>query len=157
MTSFGPSSSEIIQFNDIHNSYFLLILCIGIQLLYNTVLISTIEQIRGSVICKHISLSSGFSFHLGHHKAPTRVPYAIQQAFTSYLSNAQQCIHVNLNIPVYSMPLSPLGVHILALYICISITALQISSSVLFFQIPYICINIAYMLYDMPIHMYMHI
>ena len=49
-----------------------------------------------------------------------------------------QCIHVNPNRPIHHtttptpLPLSPLGVHTFVLYICISISALQTSSSLPF-------------------------
>ena len=38
--------------------------------------------------------------------------------------------------------LSPVGIHMFVLYICVSISALQAGSSVPFFQIPHICVNI---------------
>ena len=141
MTSFRPSSSEIIQFNGIHNSYFLFIfLYWGVVASQHCANFCCTANQRIS-LCKHTPLSSGFSSQRGHHRAPSRVPCAIQRAFTSYLFDAQQCTHVNLHLPIYSMPLSPLGVHVFLIYICISITALQISSSVPFFQIPHIRIN----------------
>ena len=42
----------------------------------------------------------------------------------------------------------PLGVHTFVLYICVSISALQTSSSVPFFQVPHICINIQYLFFS---------
>ena len=44
--------------------------------------------------------------------------------------------------------LSPLGVHTFLLYICVSISALQTSSSVPFFQVPHICVNIRYLFFS---------
>ena len=41
--------------------------------------------------------------------------------------------------------LSPLHVHTFVLYICVSISALQTGSSVPFFYIPHICVNIWYL------------
>ena len=41
-----------------------------------------------------------------------------------------------------SLLLYPLGVHTFVLYICVSISALLISSSVPFFQVPHTCVNI---------------
>ena len=43
--------------------------------------------------------------------------------------------------------LSSLGVHTFVLYICVSISALQTSSSVPFFQVPHICVNIRYLFF----------
>ena len=45
-------------------------------------------------------------------------------------------------------PLSPLGVHTFVLYLCVSISALQTGSSLLFFQVPHICINIRYLFFS---------
>ena len=45
-------------------------------------------------------------------------------------------------------PLSPLGVHTFVLYICVSIFALQTGSSVPFFQVPHICVNIRYLFFS---------
>ena len=42
-------------------------------------------------------------------------------------------MYVNPNLPIFLTPLSPLGVHMFILYVCISISALQIDSSVPFF------------------------
>ena len=46
------------------------------------------------------------------------------------------------------LPLSPLGVHTSVLYVCVSISALQIGSSVPFFYIPHICVNIRYLFFS---------
>ena len=58
-----------------------------------------------------------------------------------------QCIYVNPNLPIHPTTttptlLSPLGVQTFVLYICVSISALQTGSSVPFFYIPNIYINI---------------
>ena len=45
----------------------------------------------------------------------------------------QQYIYVNPNLPIHSMPLSPPQCHMFVLYGCVSISALQIGSSVPFF------------------------
>ena len=92
---------------------------IGVELFYNVVLVSAVQR-------------SG-------------VPSAIQQILISYLFYTYQCIYVNPNLPVHPIPLSPLGVHTFVIYICVSISALQTGSSVPFFQIPHICINIQYL------------
>ena len=42
----------------------------------------------------------------------------------------------------------PLGVHTFVLYICVSISTLQTSSSVPFFQAPHICVNIRYLFFS---------
>ena len=45
------------------------------------------------------------SSHLGHHRALSRVPCAVQQPLISSLVYTQQSIHVNLSLPVH--PTSP--------------------------------------------------
>ena len=88
----------------------------------------------------------GFPFHSGHHRALSGVPYAIQQALGSYLSytQSQQCILVNPNFPTHPTLSSCLSIHMFALYGWVFISALQISSSVSFFQISLISDIIQY-------------
>ena len=72
---------------------------IGVQMFYDVVLVSTVQQ--------------------------SRVPCAIQQVLSSYLFYTYQCIQVNPNLPIhYPSSLSPLGTHTFVLYICVSISAL---------------------------------
>ena len=66
---------------------------------------------------------------------------------------AYQCIYVNPNLPIHPTTMTtsrfpPLGVHTFVLYICVSISALHTGSSVSFFQIPHICINIRYLFFS---------
>ena len=79
-----------------------------------------------------------FSSCLDHHRTFSSVPYSIQQILVSYLFYTQQCIYVCPNLPIHLTPLSPFGNHKFVLYICDSISALQINSSLPFFQIPHI-------------------
>lgn len=69
-----------------------------------------------------------FSSHLGHHRALSRVPCAIEQALISCLFYAQQCKYVNPNLPIHLIPsqISLLGIHTFVLYICVFISPLQI-------------------------------
>ena len=53
------------------------------------------------------------------------------------------CQYYSLNLP---HPPLPAHVHKSLLYICISIAVLKIGSSVLFFQISYVCVNIIFVL-----------
>ena len=65
--------------------------------------------------------------------------FFIQQVLISQQLYTHQCIHVNHNHPIHHTttptrpPLSPLWVHTFVLYIYVSISALQTSSSVPFF------------------------
>ena len=54
----------------------------------------------------------------------------------------------NVYLPIHPILPSPLGLHTFVLYICYSISALQISSSVLFSQIPCISNVLQYLLFS---------
>ena len=71
-----------------------------------------------------------------------------QQVPTNQLFYTQQCIYVNPNLPIHPTLPFPPHVHMSILYTCISIAALQIGSSVPFFQIPHICVNIQYLFFS---------
>ena len=66
-------------------------------------------------------------------------------------------ISVYMSIPISQFipptppppPLSPIGVHTFVLYICVSVSALQTGSSMPFFYIPHICINIRYLFFSL--------
>ena len=50
-----------------------------------------------------------FPSRLGHHRALSRVPRAIEQVLMSYLLYTQECIYVNPNLQVHpTLPLAPL-------------------------------------------------
>ena len=51
--------------------------------LYNVALVSTVQHSE-SAIHIHIALFLGFPSHLGHHRAVSRVPGAIQSVLISY-------------------------------------------------------------------------
>ena len=55
--------------------------------------------------------------HIGHYRALSRVPCAIQQVFISYLFYIQSCVYVNLNILI-SLPLFLPGNHKCVFHIC---------------------------------------
>ena len=125
---------------------------IGMQLLYNVVLVSTVQQSE-STICIHISPLFWFSF-------PFRSPQSTEQSSLSYTVHSHQLSILYIVSIVYVCqsqspnsshphPISPLGVHTFVLYICVSISALQIRLSIPFFQIPHICVNIRYLFFLM--------
>ena len=62
-------------------------------------------------------------------RALSRVPCAVQYVLTGYLFHTKHCIYVNPKLPVFPTSTSPLGIHIIVLYICVSVSALQIDSS----------------------------
>ena len=115
---------------------------IGVQLLYNSVLVSAAQQSESSI---YMYIPSFFI------SLPVRSPQSIEQSSLSYtvgshqLFYRQQSIYVNPNLPIYPAVICPLGIHTFVLCDCDCIYALQIGSFVPFFQIPYICINIRYL------------
>ena len=64
----------------------------------------------------------------------------------SYLFYTQQC-YTSISISQFILPSPLLGIHTFVPYICVSISALQISSSVSFFQIPHISDVIQYLFF----------
>ena len=70
---------------------------IGVQLIYNVVLVSGVQQ-SDLVIHTHISILFGDSIsHIGYYKVLSRVPCAIQQVLVDYLFYIQWCVYVNPN------------------------------------------------------------
>ena len=83
----------------------------------------------------------------GCQRALGWVPCIIQKIPTGYLF-----LHMVMHMfQCYSCTLSHLLLPLLCpricLYVCVSLAALQIGSLVLFFNIPYICINIQYLFF----------
>ena len=99
---------EVYLPQSLQESIFLKKFFIGLQLIYNVVLLSAVQQSE-SVIHTHISgLFLDFFSHIGHYRVLSRVPRAIQQVLISYLFYIQQCEYVNPNLPIYPSHLSPL-------------------------------------------------
>ena len=117
---------------------FFKLIFIGIQLLYNVVLVPTVQQNES---CVHISPLFWISF-------PFRSLQCIKQSslcdrvcsrLLSINMQYQYCIWVNPNIRIPPTPPFPLGIHTFVLCVCVSISAFQIGSPIPFFQIQYIC------------------
>ena len=75
---------------------------IGVQLIYNVVLVSAVQQSE-SVIYIYPLFFRFFS-HIGDYRVLSRVPCAIQQVLISYLFYIQQYVYVNPNLPIYPSP-----------------------------------------------------
>ena len=93
-------------------------------------LVSAVHQSE-SAICIHISPASRASpspFHpVGHHRAPSWAPCAVQQPPSSHLPYTWQCICVSATLPVRpTLPFSAC-VHTFVLYIYISVAQWNIS------------------------------
>ena len=65
---------------------------------------------------------------LGHHKASSWAPYAIQQLSTSWLFYTWWCIRVNSTLPIHPLLFFPHSVYKIIFYVCICVPALQIGS-----------------------------
>ena len=85
-----------------------------------------------------------FPSQLGHHTPLSRVSCAMQQVLISYLFYTQQCIYVSPNLPIHPTLLTPL-VTISLFSTSVTISVLQISSPIPFFQIPHISDTIRYL------------
>ena len=127
-----------------HRIFFIIFFFIEVQLLYNVALASTIQQ-NETAMHTNIEPSFWISFLF-------RSPQGTGQGFLSYKVGSHQLtilyiasiVHIcQSQTPGSSHPssLRPL-VCICLSSMCVSISALQIRSSVPFFQIPHICINI---------------
>ena len=85
--------------------------------LYNVVIVCTIRWSE-SPLCTHISPPS-WAFlpplhptPLGHHRAPSWAPYAVEQLPTSYLFYTWYCTYVNAPLPVCpTFPFPTLSTH----------------------------------------------
>ena len=60
----------------------------------------------------------GFPSHLGHHRALSRVPCALQ-VLINYLFYTQQCIYVNPHLPVHPTSLPPQYPYVRSLHLCL--------------------------------------
>lgn len=91
----------------------------------------------------------GFPSHFGLHRALSITPCTPQsQQLSHYLaalfiyfiqSINSVCMPTPTHPPCASLPL---GVHTFVLHVCVTISALQVSSSIPFFYIPHVCVNI---------------
>ena len=85
---------------------------------------------------------------LGCHRALGWASCMIQQLPTCYLLYTCLCICFNATLSICPTLFFPHCVHKSVLYVCASIAALQIGTSVSFFYIPYVCVNIWYLLFS---------
>ena len=84
--------------------FFVCFIFVGVQLIYNIVLASGLQQ---SESVTHIHICTFFfldSFPIQAIRVLSRVPSAIQQVLISYLFYIQQCVCVNPNLPIYPSP-----------------------------------------------------
>ena len=121
----------------------------GVQLLYNVVLVSTVQQSESAI---HTHISQHFWISLIF-----RSSHSIEE-FPELHSRFSLLICLYIVSIVYicqsKSPSTPqpafrhLDVHTFVLYVCVFISALQIRSFIPFFQIPHIRVNIQYLLFS---------
>ena len=70
---------------------------------------------------RHIyPLFLGFPSYLGHHRALSKVPCAVQSVLISYLFYLSQCIHANYNLPIRpTAPFLPWHPYTCSLHLCL--------------------------------------
>ena len=129
-------SNEILfQGTQVLTFYFIVfkLIFIGIQLLYCVVLVSTVQQ-HESAICT-APFPFGLPSHLGHHNALGRVPVLCRRAHQLSILYTVSIMYMCQFQSFDSSHLCfSLGIHIFLLYICVSVSTLQIRSSKPFFQ-----------------------
>ena len=76
----------------------------GVQLLYNVWQFLLYSKVNQLYVFIH-PLFFGFPSHLGHHRALSRVPWAIQQVLISYLFYTIVYIYLNPSLQIH--PISP--------------------------------------------------
>ena len=121
---------------------------IGVQLLYN-VLVSTVQQNESSIRI-HISplFWISFPFKSAQCIKQSSLCYTVCSHLLSILYIVSIVYMCQSQSPNSSHPLILFGIHTFVLYICVSISALQIKSSIPFFQIPHISVNIPYLFFS---------
>ena len=108
---------------------------IGVLLLHNVMLVSAVQQ-SGSAICTHMSPVSWASFPpLSPRPIITQLPVLHRSFPLATLVYTRHCLYVNATLPTHPTPLVPLWVHMSALYIRVSIPALEIGSFVPFLRV----------------------
>ena len=96
------------------------------------------------------SLPSPQPTPLCHHRTSGWAPCVIQPLLTSYLVYIRQRIHADATFCIRLTLSWPYCVHASILYIRLCIPAPRIGSSIPFFWIPYICINICTSVLPLP-------
>ena len=134
--------------------YFFNWFLIGRQLLNNVVLVSALQWHESAI---GIQMSSLFltSFPPPIPSCPSRLSQSTWLRSQCHRANSHWLSTLHMVVFMLQSTLSicptlsfPHCVHKSILYVCISTAAPQIHSSVPFFQIPYICTNIEYLLFS---------
>ena len=137
---------------------FIYVFIVEVELLYNVVLVSAVQQ-RESPVCIHTSPPSWASYspqptHLGHHRALSWAPLLCSSGPLDPLYT-RKCMYVSATLPVQLTLSFPHYGHKPVLHACASIPALQISSPGPFSSIPYLCIHIWYLSFSFWLSLWM--
>ena len=117
-TAYGVSHSHLVTGNN--------------TVAYSAVLVSVAEQSE-SAMCIRGSPLFHFPFPFKSPQSMPRVPWAVQCILIYFIHSINS---VYVSIPISQLilsPTSPFIVHMFVLYICVSISALQIIFSIAFF------------------------
>ena len=127
------------------------------QLLYNIVLVSSLQQSE-SAICIHLPpLSWACLPHApptppGHHRAWNWAPCGIQKIPTSYLFYTWQCIHVNSTLSIHPAILSPtLYPHIFSLCLYLLICLHHVAKHWLLYYAPFVIFYDVHFLFSLQV------
>ena len=78
----------------------------------------------------------GFPSHLGPHRALSSLCYPVGSPLICFTqSSVYMCAYANPKLPIHLIPPSHPGVHRVVLYVCASLSAFQIDSSVPFSRV----------------------
>ena len=94
-------------------------------------------------VCMH-PLFFTFPPHLSRHRAKPRVPWAVQSILIYFMHSINSVYMSIATSQLILSPTSPFIVHMFVLYICVSMSALQIILSIAFFWIPHLSDIIPY-------------
>ena len=117
-------------------------------MLYNVVSVSAYSKVNQQYMYKYpcfldflpIWVTSG-------HWVESPVLYS-KFLLVVYFIHSINSVYMSIQSPNSSHPLFPTWYPCLVLYICVSISVLQIRSSIPFFKIPHICVNIWHLFFS---------
>ena len=122
--------------------FYFLFLIIGVYLLYNAVLVSTVQQ-NESAIHMHISPPFGLPSHSGHHSALSRLPCAREYVLINslnklyivsivYMCQSPSTASSHLPFPLWCL-------YICSLHLCLYFCFVNKTIYIIFLDSPYMC------------------
>ena len=112
-------------------------------MLFEFLLYSKVNRLHVYILSPLFWIS--FPFKSPQSTEQSSLCYAVRFSFLICFIHSRVYICISTPISQFIPTLSsPLSIHMFILYIWVSISTLQVGSSVPFFQIPHICVNIQY-------------